>query len=524
MRSFHLSAACTALLGLATAGPLSAQCDEFVLPEPYEPGSLQLGSAVDIGGNLLMITQPANEPGGTQAANGWRRVPGGWVGAFAFQGLGAGAETGASVSVSESGVVALGAPGDSNSSGGTGRVVILDWDGSSASFGATISPPTTLGYPVEEFGRSVSVDETGEWVVVGSPATFGDAGCAFLYRNVGGTWTFQQDVFLGTAPDRFGSSVAISEGKVIVGSPGYDGVNGADSGGVFFYDLDAGTGTLTSTSQTDGFLAGAALGSAVSMKRSFDGVWLSAAGAPSANGFGTDGGEVVFFDDGVVVGAFSQVTGNELGASVDVDAARTILAGRPGTDSVDVYRYNGATVDYLKTFVSVTPQPGERFGASVAIQNGYETAVGAPLFDEAFVDAGRVLTYEATTLQTVWVDEGFAKIGSWGTPSLQAVGEICGGNSFTLYLSGGRPNAQTGLFAGFSKALLPFKQGTLVPSPASLTLLMTDFSGDVTLPAAYPVGFDGIPLTFQFWIDDPTVLAGVSASNGLTGFPPTTTF
>lgn len=514
MKALHTSLLTAALLGV-THTHAFAQCDEYQLPEIPENAAVQMGASVDIGGNLLMFGQP-NNTAGSKGALGWKRITGGWVGAFAVNKFSSGDQFGASISVSDSGRVAIGAPKEPNSSGGTGLVAALNWNGTGASYDQAIAPPTTLGYPIEDFGRSVSVSESGEWMVVGAPRTFGSAGCVFLYRLVAGTWVFQQDVYISSVPDEFAYSVAISGTTVVVGSPKFDGPAGIDSGAVFFYSLNVGTATLTQTAMHTGPSAGSELGTTVAI----DGV-LGAAGGPS---FGQDGGAVVFYVNGGGAGGYGQVAGNLLGASIDIDNGN-ILVGRPGTGVVDRYKLNTSTnlVEYVETFgtAPATQQAGDEFGRAVAIQ-GEECAVGAPLYDDPsyFTDSGRIMTYENIFDSTTTVNLGHALAGALGAPSLNITGEICAGNIYNITLSNAAPSTTCALIVGFTQIDSKFNGGTLVPFPNVVVVLSTNAAGGINIPAPWPVGLDAAPLIFQWWIADPTGPFGLTSSNGVRTVPP----
>jgi len=513
MKTLLFSAAIAILIG-GSPPRADAQCDEHELLHIPATGD-QWGRYVDIGPNELIST--INSPIYGSVAESYLRVPGGWGLGYAIIGFGLNDEFGAGLSISESSLVGIGGPGTPNSSGGTGRVLTFRSFGTTASSLQTIDPPTTLSYPIEDFGRSVSISENGEWMVVGAPKTFGDAGCIFLYRRIAGTWTFQQDVFLGTAPDQFGYSVAISGTTVIAGSPKFDGPAGQDTGGVFFYDLNTTTATLSQTNMHTGPSAGSELGTAVDIDDA-----LSAAGGPTDDSFGIDSGSIFFYVNGNGAGGYGQLDGNLLGASVDIDNGN-ILVGRPGTDSVDRYKLNTSTnlVDYVETF-SASPaniQPGEEFGRSVAIR-GEACAVGAPRNASNGVDSGRVLTYEHIFDSTTTMNLGNALAGSQGAPSLNITGETCAGHIYNIALTNAAPSAPCALIAGVSAINSPFNGGLLVPAPNAVVLFTTSPSGTITIPAPWPIGLDALPLYFQWWISDATGPFGVTASNAVRTVPP----
>ena len=99
----------------------------------------------------------------------------------------------------------------------------------------------------DNFGFSTAVD--GDVIIVGADQnTIGSnasQGSAYIYHRIGTTWTEIQNAsaFDGQAQDKYGSSVAVSGDKIIIGAPykdiaaanvTRDNFAGADQGGVYF--------------------------------------------------------------------------------------------------------------------------------------------------------------------------------------------------------------------------------------------------------------------------------------------------
>ncbi len=72
------------------------------------------------------------------------------------------------------------------------------------------------------------------------------AGAAYLYRNVGGTFTLQQTLRASDrgAGDLFGTSVAVSGSTIVVGAPFNTTAVGASAGTVYAFDLNNGVPTI----------------------------------------------------------------------------------------------------------------------------------------------------------------------------------------------------------------------------------------------------------------------------------------
>ena len=89
------------------------------------------------------------------------------------------------------------------------------------------------------FGHSVAFD--GDLLVVGAPwdADLGTAtGSAYVFTRSGATWTQRQKLNASDAKagDNFGSTVAASGSKVVIGAPLKDGTTGADFGAAYIFE------------------------------------------------------------------------------------------------------------------------------------------------------------------------------------------------------------------------------------------------------------------------------------------------
>jgi hypothetical protein len=229
-------------------------------------------------------------------------------------------------------------------------------------------------------GVGAAVDADDDVLVVGAPATNGATGLAYVFRNVNGSWTEEQQLRAddGESGDRFGASVAISGDVIVVGAPQHD-----------FPPL-------------------------------------------------TDVGAVYVFRRGPTGWEFQQklfpIHGetNELFGSVAVDGD-VIVVGAPTLSSfgsVYVYRVNGGTWSLEQPLEpSPSSQADDQFGYAVAIE-GDRLAVSA--FEEdisGVIDAGAVYVYRRL-------------LGAWGVePGGRLVAsdsELDDDFGFDLALSGDR--------------------------------------------------------------------------------------
>ncbi len=121
-----------------------------------------------------------------------------------------------------------------------------------------------------------------------------------------------------------------------------------------------------------------------------------------------------------------------------------------------------------------------------------------------------------------WCDLGHALAGTGGAPALVGSGTLQPHSACALDLSNGKPSAAAVLFASLVGNPLPFKGGTLVPTPVALALNMaTSPSGTIHLPFAWPAGVpSGTELYIQIGIQDAGGPAGVALSNAVQGTTP----
>ena len=94
----------------------------------------------------------------------------------------------------------------------------------------------------DSFGEAVAIRENT--AVIGAPGhTPGGvrfAGAAYIYVREGDTWRQQAKLTAndGAKADRFGSSVAIGSGTIVIGAPAHDTDQGKDAGAAYVYVRD----------------------------------------------------------------------------------------------------------------------------------------------------------------------------------------------------------------------------------------------------------------------------------------------
>ena len=238
------------------------------------------------------------------------------------------------------------------------------------------------------FGQAAAI--SGDNIVVGAygASVNGNAlqGAAYVYTNVGGTWTFARKLVADDAVggEFFGRSVAMSGNRALVGAP-YANIDGTPSrGAVYVYD-----GSTADWTQSGKFVADSGdLGDAFGYSLAATPTHM-AVGANGSNG--AAGGAFVFADDGA--GGWTQearlaaddgVAGDDMGYSIAIDddtvivgADRAAIGGHTQQGAAYVFKEADGAWSQTEKLTSSDAQTDMFYGAFVALTD--ETAlVGVP--------------------------------------------------------------------------------------------------------------------------------------------------
>jgi MYXO-CTERM domain-containing protein len=196
----------------------------------------------------------------------------------------------------------------------------------------------------------------------------------------------------GAAGDRFGYSVAVSGGTVVVGAR-LDDDNGSRSGSAYLFE-DSGSGWVeTKLTASDG---GASDEFGGSVAVSGDTVVV---GARLDTDNGGDSGSVYVFQDSgsgwteTKLTASDGAAGDEFGRSVAV-SQNTVLVGAPYDDSGSAYIFQDSGSGWVETKLTASDgTAGDQFGWSVAVSED-TVAVGAPRDNENGGRSGSAYLFE----------------------------------------------------------------------------------------------------------------------------------
>ncbi len=397
--------------------------------------------------------------------------------------------------------------------GGSGAVYLFD-----VTTGLQIDKLVPQPAPAtNSFGAAIAMN--GDHIVIGAPGDDDvafNAGAAYVFDATTGTQLFKLKVGpFDPVTNFFGRSLSLDGTRVAIGSPRDNGGRGS----VFLYDVTTGE-------QIDKFTPPAAGGSTPELGASVAllGTTLFA-GATLDPGNGEVSGAAYKFDTttGLEVGKLTPDIENgfgfdAFGASIAYDGT-AVVVGAPGNNFFakgTAFWFDAATLDQVsKLTPSLFGSANNRAGRSVTIANGV-AVVGASGHQNFQPGAAYSFDVASGACWTAGFPSG--PLGENGYVLLGGAGALSGGNTISLDITGAAAAAPTWLIIGASEALVPFKGGTLVPTPdAVIGPLITDAAGELELAGTYPVTFPPATLFFQAWVVDATGNHGFAGSPGLTG-------
>ena len=276
---------------------------------------------------------------------------------------------------------------------------------------ATIDAPLLPGSSVAEFGASIAFLPDGDLAIgaPGTASGVGGVGAAFVYDAGAGGYA-RSETLLSTLPQgqgRFGESIGVGldgsgAGQLVVGAP-QEGLLGQQTGRAYVYPVASGAIGLPQAIESAAPGIGDKWGSSVAVR---DGVIVvgavgddTAAGVDSGSatvfrarpdGSGVDPVTTLLPAAGEVQGAGAAVATN--GDLIVVGAPRATVGGRPGQGRIFVYDVEPAyavTESPLQTIENNGGRADDAFGRALAI-NRRNVLAGVPL-DDRELDATNAL-------------------------------------------------------------------------------------------------------------------------------------
>ncbi len=436
----------------AAAVWLYARTDEVASPwamvaKSTTPDPDALGTAVAIDGAHFVATDPTADvvDGALQVDRGevyeWTQVVREWAPLRARSGYSAAVGLGSAVALWDDLLVA-GAPLEAVGGQAEAGAAYVFRKGDLALGGWLLNQhltDTDGNVAGARFGSSLAMDP--QWLAVGSP---GAQRVSLFTRGVAASpakpWAGVLSLTVAPAQaDGFGTSLALADGRLLVGAPQRSG-----GGAAFLFERNQGGsdrwGQIDQLTASDA-AAGDAFGHAVALNPG-----VAVVGAPfDDHTAGADAGSVYVFSrnngGGNTWGQVRKLTlptqaaGDELGSAVAI-ADFLVLAGMPGADTsagnsagsaVLFARNFGGADNYglIKTFTAADGNGQARFGTAVALDTTH-AIVGAPFADPGGrINAGELYVFS----------RNYGGTDSWGLLQVAAPEELPAGSQFGMALA-----------------------------------------------------------------------------------------
>jgi hypothetical protein len=288
----------------------------------------------------------------------------------------------------------IGSPGDSTNGLNVGQAYLFDT--TSGALLQTFGDPTPTSR--DNFGTSVAIEGTNVLIGAIGDGTRGvNVGQAYLFDAITGSLLRTFDDPTPTLADQFGVSVALSNGKALIGARNDDSA-GSNVGQAHLFDI--GSGALLQTFNDPTPTGTDLFGDAVALDGN-----TALIGARLDKTNGIQAGQAHLFDatTGSLLHTLDDPTpavSEQFGFSVAVNGSRA-LVGAPAesTDGIVVgraYLFDTASGALQQTFRDPTITTADLFGSSVAL-HGNNVLIGAPLDDSNGTDVGQVHLFDAVT-------------------------------------------------------------------------------------------------------------------------------
>lgn len=259
------------------------------------------------------------------------------------------------------------------------------WRSSGVLDAPMLAPSTRFGYALAMSGNRAAVGMPWQTVAGGS-----QRGAVHLFAFDGLRWQRTATVTdpVGSANDRFGSSVALDGDDLAVGAPNRtnSGVSAGGSGLLFHYDGSAWNLDYRYDNTSN---SNARMGEAVAVRGN-----RAAIGAPrSTFGGHANGGHVLVVErSGGSWGASADLTGSaaqeRLGSTLAISDISVAAGATAGNGHVRIYRKVAGSWSQLTQLSA--PADAAGFGTALAFDRGNLLAIGAPYGNTGF---GRVMVY-----------------------------------------------------------------------------------------------------------------------------------
>lgn len=286
----------------------------------------------------------------------------------------AGANFGAALAIDGTTII-VGAPKDGQLASGAGAAYVFTFNGSSWSQQAKLT--ASDGTAFDNFGTSVAV--SGDRALIGVPfedlvfaaANQVSAGSAYFFSRSGSNWSQVSKASFSSpsANDFFGSAVAIDGDSALIGAPGYDTASNNNRGAFFLYRWNGTAWVYNSANSYAGTSDNESLGSAISSRAGM----FAAASIPNHLVICTE-----WNGANLVTRATLNINTVSFGSSVSVQSD-CIVVGVPSYNGGGAaYRFprSGSTITAAPLFFPGAVVSNDRLGEAVGYAGGATFAGG----------------------------------------------------------------------------------------------------------------------------------------------------
>lgn len=243
------------------------------------------------------------------------------------------------------------------------------------------------------FGQAVAV--SGTTAIVGAYGEDGFVGAAYVFEASTGQQLFKLTASDAAAGDAFGFSVAVSGSTAIVGAPLHDASTGINSGAAYVFDTTTGQQLFKLTASDAA--AGDEFGTSVAISGT-----RAIVGAPLGGDAGVRSGSAYIFDTttGQQLSEFiatDMSAGDLFGADVAIAGNAAVIGARNvgvfGIRIGSAYIFDTSTGQQLFQLLASDGKPNDSFGSAVAISG--DTAVIGSIHDNGIT--GSAYVFNTTT-------------------------------------------------------------------------------------------------------------------------------
>ena len=267
---------------------------------------------------------------------------------------------------------------------------------------ATLTDPDAGEF--DEFGASVAID--GDVIVVGSPYDLNglnETGSASVFRKVAGVWQHESKLLAaaGDEGDAFGSAVAVTGSRIVIGSPESNTAAGLDAGSLVIFEFNGTNWSEVLTLESAAGSPGDLLGTAIAIDNN-----LILAGAPFASPGAFQSGSVIpfrrdgqFWLEDAPIASPTPGPNRFFGSAIALGTGEVVIGepfatvdGNFAAGAVHRYEDLGTTFAFADTATDPVPGSGSLVGGAVSIENG-ELITGAALDNTNGFASGTALRF-----------------------------------------------------------------------------------------------------------------------------------